>query len=298
MTRSGPSPEGAGWTKIVIHAHPVAEEAVAAFLLDLGCEGISLSQGGEPFIEAYLPFRTDQSEIQDRIAIFLKDLSAIFPETRGSRLTLERVEDQDWGTRWRQFFHTDQVTPGLMIVPAWETATPAHGSRVIRIDPGPAFGTGQHPTTRMCLQAMEDAVLTGPWSMMDVGTGSGILSIYGVLLGAERVVGIDVDPEALRWAEQNIRLNGLEGRIELSGDPLDRCKETFSLVVANLTLGVILDLLHQFHRLTAPGGRLILSGILTDQVEKVQEGLIRSGFGEGNVSIMGEWACVTTVRSA
>lgn len=296
MPRPRPSPQRAGWLKVVIHTHPVAEEAVSAFLLDLGCEGVLIAQGEARCIEAYLPIHEDREKIQNRIATFLEGLWAIFPETRASRVTVSRQEDLDWGSQWKQFFHPDQVTPQLMIVPAWETASPTPGTRVIRIDPGPAFGTGQHPTTRMCLAAMEEGQFSAPWSMLDVGTGSGILAIYGVLLGARRVVGIDVDPEALRWAGRNIRLNGLEGRIELSGDPLSQWEEAFTVVVANLTLRVILELFPHLTRLCTPVGRLILSGILTEQVKEVKDGLSRSGFGEGHVRIQEEWACVTAER--
>jgi ribosomal protein L11 methyltransferase len=296
MTRPSSSPECAGWLQIVIETHPVAEEAVGAFLVELGCEGICTRSGEVPAIEAYLPLDADQREIHARLTRFLQGLYEIFPETKPSHVTMKRLEDRDWSLEWRRFFRPEQVTPGLMIVPVWETVPATAEGHVIRMDPGPAFGTGQHATTRMCLSAMEDAVRANPWSMLDVGTGSGILAMYGALLGARRVVGIDIDPEALRWAERNIRLNGLQDRILLSGDPLDQWQETFSLVVANLTLGVILGLLSHLQRLTGPCGKLILSGILTDQVERVRDGLSASGFDPGRVMVRGEWACVTAKR--
>ena len=118
-----------------------------------------------------------------------------------------------------------------MIVPAWEPMPDAVDGHVIRIDPGPAFGTGQHATTRMCLEAMEKIHFPKTWTMLDVGTGSGILATYGAQLGASKILAIDIDPEALRWAERNIQINDLSEFIDLSNTPLEQVKGTFSVFV-------------------------------------------------------------------
>ena len=169
------------------------------------------------------------------------------------------IEDQDWSTSWRQFFRPQRITERLTVLPAWMPEPPSCGEWVIKMDPGPAFGTGQHPTTRLCLEAMERLSPQGPWTMLDVGTGSGILAIYGARLGAKRILALDTDPEALRWAERNMDLNALTGSIELSSLPLETQTGTFSLITANLTLETILELLPY---LSSPDGSRRLPGPL------------------------------------
>jgi ribosomal protein L11 methyltransferase len=144
----------------------------------------------------------------------------------------------------------------------------------------------------MCLEAMERVSLPGSWTMLDVGTGSGILAIYGAKRGASRVMALDVDPEAIRSAEGNIRLNHLSGAIELSSMPLEELKDRFSLLTANLTLGVILQLFPHFGRVLDPGGWLILSGLLADQAGDVQDSFPKYGFSEYEALHQAEWTCI------
>jgi ribosomal protein L11 methyltransferase len=139
---------------------------------------------------------------------------------------------------------------------------------------------------------MEQVSLPRSWTMLDVGTGSGILAMYGAKLGAKRVVALDVDPEAIRSAEGNIRLNQLSVAIELSSVALDELKDRFSLLTANLNLGVILQLFPHFSRLVDPGGWLILSGLLIDQARDVQDCLPQYGFSEYEALHQAEWACM------
>jgi ribosomal protein L11 methyltransferase len=139
---------------------------------------------------------------------------------------------------------------------------------------------------------METISRPDPWTLLDVGTGSGILAVYGAKLGARKVVAMDIDPEAVRWAERNVRLNGLEGDIQLSAVPLDQWKETFFMVTANLILGTILDLMSQFPRVVKPEGWLILSGLLRDQVERVKSPLEDQGFVLYETLFQKEWAAI------
>ncbi|MFC1532994.1 50S ribosomal protein L11 methyltransferase [Thermodesulfobacteriota bacterium] len=285
-------PQWIGWLEISIDVDPIAHEAIGAFLFDLGCEGIILEALNDPTLKAYLPFRKSPEDIRSRIDLFLRDLKEIFPEAGSPELRLNKVENQDWDISWRRFFSSDQVTQRLMIIPAWEPIPDSMTCHVIRIDPGPAFGTGKHPTTRMCLQAMEQACFSGLWTSLDIGTGSGILAIYSVTLGSDRALALDIDPEAIRWAKRNIELNDLSVEIELSSKHLKDWNEHFSLITANLVLGTILDLCPHFSRLLAPGGWLILSGILREQVEDVTEKLIEHELYKDQVLFQEEWACV------
>ncbi|UCF85747.1 MAG: 50S ribosomal protein L11 methyltransferase [Desulfobacteraceae bacterium] len=280
------------WLEISIDIHPIAYESVSAFLFDLGCKGVVLEEFRIHDLKAYLPFRNNLDDTRKQIYKFLLKLKEIFPEVQSPKLTLAQIENQDWHSSWKRFFHADRITPKLLVIPAWEAMPEVTDGHVIRIDPGPAFGTGQHATTRMCLEAIERNPKAKLQAMLDVGTGSGILAIYGSVLGAKKIVAIDRDPEAIRWAERNIELNSLSGMIELSATPLDQIKGAFSVLTANLILGEILEIFPHFHRLLEPDGCLIVSGILRDQVEKVKEALYRHQFCKTRIIYQEEWACM------
>ncbi len=271
---------------------PVAHEALSAFLFELGCEGTVSGDSPDRSFKAYFSIQRDLEDIKNRLGVFLQKLEDIFPEARSHRLEVRKIEDQDWSRLWRRFFRPDLVTERLMICPAWEPIPPDQEGHVIRIDPGLAFGTGQHPTTRMCLEAMESVPLPRSWTMLDVGTGSGILAMYGAKLGAKRVVALDVDPEAIRSAEKNIRLNNLSGAIESSSIPLEQWKAPFSLLTANLTRGLILELFSHFSRVLDPGGWLILSGLLTEQTGDVRDCFPKYGFSEYKALQQAGWTCL------
>jgi ribosomal protein L11 methyltransferase len=289
-------PEDPRWLEISIDIHPIAHEAMSAFLFDLGCSGVVLENFRDSSLKSYLPFQENFEDLRNRLNVFLGHLEEIFPQVQAPELTISRIEDQDWSRNWRRFFHPERVTRKLSIWPAWEPVPASINGHVIRMDPGPAFGTGQHPTTRMCLEAMEKIVPAESWTLLDVGTGSGILAMYGVMLGAKKIVAIDTDPEALRWAKQNIELNGLTGSIEFSSIPIEKLEDPCSVLVANLILGEILDIFPNFPRLLNPGGLLILSGLLEDQVEQIKGLLDSYGFCEHEILFQKEWACVTAKK--
>lgn len=282
-----------GWLEIRVDIHPVAHESLSAFLFDLGCSGVVSEDFQDRSLKAYFPFRKDLEDLRGQLHLFVENLKELFPEIGSPAIAFNKIEDQDWGLSWRRFFRPERITPRLMVFPAWERVPPHTEGHVIRMDPGTAFGTGQHPTTRMCLKAMDRLSLPPSWSLMDVGTGSGILAIYGAKVGACRVVGIDNDPEALRWARRNVALNGLSEALELSSRPVERWKERFTLLAANLVLQVILDLLPCFRRVLDTGGWLILSGILESQVEEVDRKLADHGFRKTHLLHDDEWVCIT-----
>ncbi len=264
--------EHPGWLEISIEAEPTILEPLSAFLFELGSSGIASENLEEKRLFAYIPLPADQEDIRRRIEFFLSELSVIFPDISRPILEIGRIQDQDWNSNWKRFFKPKEVTPELLILPAWEQVPDNYKKRIIRMDPGPAFGTGQHSTTSMCLRAMELVRRKEGWNMLDVGTGSGILAIYGAMLGASAVKAIDIDPEALRWAERNIGLNDVAGSIALSSDSLYDIRKKYSVVAANLILSEIERMFHYLHRVTAPGGSIILSGVLREQ-EATVEGL-------------------------
>ena len=284
------------WVEISVTLDAVAHEALGAFLFDLGCDGIVTQSFQDATLKAYLPFKEDLEDIRARTDQFLEKLVFIFPEIDSPEVSLATIEDRDWNRNWRRFFRPDKVTHELLIVPAWETVPDSRETHVIRIDPGPAFGTGKHPTTRMCLQAMEDLPVGSRWTLLDVGTGSGILSLYGAILGAHRVVALDTDPEAIRWAVRNAALNRRKGAIDFSLIPLDKIENRFTVVTANLILSTILDLLPNLSRVMEKGGWLILSGILQDQVTTIEEVLPKYDLINDGLLELEEWASLIVRR--
>jgi len=281
------------WVEISLMLPAAAHEAMSGFLFDLECEGLVI-EGSR--LKAYLPASADIDSIRQRILLFLQEIRRIFPEVGPVQPLLTPVEAGDWSKKWRSFFHAEKVTPELCVTPPWESPCSGWEGETIQMDPGPAFGTGGHATTRMCLRAMERVTLATGWTMLDVGTGSGILAIYGAKLGAERILAVDIDPEALRWAERNIDLNGLSGRIDLTERSVRELDERFSLITANLTMDVIVELLPELGRLLNPGGWLVLSGLLRDQAAKVRNTMKGKGLPMGKAYFRGEWASIITKK--
>ncbi|MCB9729849.1 MAG: 50S ribosomal protein L11 methyltransferase [Deltaproteobacteria bacterium] len=198
--------------------------------------------------------------------------------------------DPAWRERWKRWFTGFDVSARLRVRPPWEAAVDGQGVTVI-IEPGMAFGTGQHETTRLCLEAM-DAALTdgaGAVAVLDVGTGTGILAIAAALLGAGRVVAIDNDRDAVAIAAENARANGVGGRVEASSDALSRVRGEFDLVVANILAPVLMGMAPELVRHTAPGGLLVLSGILAGQADGVADVFAGAGMALSARAREGEW---------
>jgi ribosomal protein L11 methyltransferase len=286
-----------GWIEITIYIHPAAQDALAAFLFDHGFSGV-LTEEAPPRIKVYLPANADTETILGQIREFLKGLTVLFAEAASATIHTKRLEHEDWGLTWRRFFRPEWVTPHLLVQPPWEPSPPSVTGHLLLMDPGPAFGTGKHATTRMCLEAMEQLALPDAWTMIDVGTGSAILALYGALLGGARILALDTDPEALSWAKRNIALNGRPKAIELSSRPLDAVTERFHLVVANLNLGTIKDLLPRLIRALGENGTLILSGILREQCETVIQALSRYEVLEPRLLAREEWAALVVRRAS
>lgn len=288
--------EASGWLEIAVDIHPVTHEALGAFFFDLGCHGVVSQSFHDRVFRAYLPRSLDSAEVRAKIGSFLKSMEKIFPEAGSPHLSFDIIESQDWSRIWRKHYRPLRISERLMVFPAWEPLPSNVQGMIIRMDPGPAFGTGEHATTQMCLKAMEACLVQQPWTMLDVGTGSGILAVYGAKLGAATVLALDNDPDALRWAERNIALNEVSNAIRLSSRSLREIGERFTMVVANLILDTILELMPLFRGVVEPGGRLILSGLLTEQIAEVRHALGREGFQDTHVLQEQEWACVIARR--
>ncbi|NCC94760.1 MAG: 50S ribosomal protein L11 methyltransferase, partial [Opitutae bacterium] len=184
------------------------------------------------------------------------------------RATHTLLADEDWATSWQQYFKPFAIVPGLVIKPSWEPYTPAAEERVIEMDPGMAFGTGQHASTRLALELITARLGQGPCARaLDVGTGTGILAMAAALFGCREVLAVDNDPDAVAVARQNVAHNHLAARIELASTPVAEIRGSFQLIAANIVHDVLVDLAPDLTRLTAPGGSLVLAGILVGEQE-------------------------------
>ena len=200
------------------------------------------------------------------------------------------IPDEDWKLSYRKHFKTEVISPRLVVRPPWEAVTPAPGQRVLTLDPGIAFGTGQHPTTRACLDAIDALAVEGTdRSFLDVGCGSGILSIAAALEGFRDVHGFDNDPDAVRNANENAEANGL-GVLFSDGDlSVPGTATPADVVAANVLAPVLVRFACEVGALVNPGGRLILSGILDEQYDEVRAAYAALGFTELSNRLIGEW---------
>ncbi len=210
------------------------------------------------------------------------------------------VVDEGWADRWKEHFKPLRVGSRFVICPTWESVEAGPRDLVILMDPGRAFGTGHHETTRLCLEQLESIVHNGmddmPGSLLDVGTGSGILAIGGALLGFDPVLGVDVDGEAVEVARENISLNKLTCRIELRTGSVRDVPGRFRVVVANIQAHPLVELAGPLIQRLEPGGRLLLSGILLEQEQHVREAYEAWGGRFRSLERQGEWCLLLFER--
>lgn len=213
------------------------------------------------------------------------------------RLRYRAVEDLDWSELWREHFTTLRIGR-LVVHPSWEPAVDAD-TLAISLDPGQAFGTGQHPTTRLCLAAIERDCAPGD-AVLDLGTGSGVLALAAARLGASRVDALDTDPDAVGAARENVRRNRLEDRVQVargSLHPEHGAAGEYDFVAANISSGVVCELLPAMARALRPGGRVALSGFLADHAQEVVAAARGAGLAEVAVEHDDEW-CAVIARKA
>lgn len=272
------------------------EEQTSALLFDLGSTGIvTLEESADTVtLEAYFESKTDAGDIRQALEA---DFQRTGRRDALTRFSISAVPEQDWMQKWKEGFEAVQIGERLMVAPSWRLPEKKEGRVVIQIDPGMAFGTGTHETTRLCLEAIERH-----WrgrSLLDVGTGTGILAIAAALLEpGSRVVAIEIDPQAVEVARENLATNGVLGSVELlEGQPGLLAGEEFDVVVANLTAEVIIDLVEDLERRIATGGYLILSGILGELAQDVENALAGSGLKITERRVAGEWSALVAERT-
>ena len=262
----------AEWIVIVVAVDDARAEDVAAEL----AARVEAAAGGAQLRDDGVVFWAPLDEREQALAAAQQVASAF-----GATATAQpAVPEEQWRDAWKRYFRVSRVTRRIVIVPSWERYAPEAGDVVLDLDPGQAFGTGTHASTRLCLDELDDLDAAGArvTRLFDLGTGSGILAIAAAKLWpACTCVATDVDPIAVRCARENAERNGVLDRLAISTAPIDDLDEAFPLVLANIQAEVHLALREAMIARVAPGGTLILSGLLTSQADEVARAFVDAG---------------------
>lgn len=308
------------WIKISLKTTTEAVDFVSSLFDELGLEGIQIEDNvplsqedkeamfidilpelppdeGEAVVTSYVSPQRNLEELKREIAEGLTEISSFVNTGEGS-ITTEETDDGDWINNWKAFFKPFRVAEDIVIKPTWETLEEQReDDLIIEIDPGTAFGTGAHETTRLCITGLRKYI-TPETKLLDVGCGSGILSIIGLKLGAEKAVGTDIDPAALKATHENMEVNHiLEGQFTAYAGNMIEDQELkdkvgygkYDIVAANILADVIVPLSGVIRPHMKPGGLFISSGIIDMKKDEVEEALLKNGFEIVEVNEMGDW---------
>lgn len=279
------------WRLIELEVARDAEEFAGALVFELGTTGIVTLEERDDTVRlgGYFDGQTDAGQIA-------RAIEAEFARAgRSSELrsvSSSSVPDQDWMQKWKEGFESTEIGSRLIVAPSWKLPVELEGRIVVQIDPGMAFGTGTHETTRMCLEAIEASWRGG--SLLDVGTGTAVLAIAAALLvPASRVTAIDIDPQAVEVARENTEINKVANSVEIvEGRPREFVGRAFDVVVANLTAEVIIGLIDDLAGCVSASGMLILSGILTTLEADVESAAMLAGLAIVERRQLGEWSAL------
>ena len=272
------------WAQVTIATSQEASEAVANYLFETDATGVEIRDNpasNSPSVTLISYFPTDDlvGERVHDLRKFLDSLIQAGIDTQPSKVTLESIEEDNWSEQWRSAFPPQKIGKRLVIAPTWDDIVPEPSEVLIRLDPGMAFGTGQHPTTQLALELLEISI-KGSNAVADIGTGSGILAIAAAKLGAERVDAVDLDATTIPIARSNIQTNEVESVIQLyHGDGLNALeRQRYPLIVANILTKALLPMIPRCPNFLEPAGRLILSGILANEASQIETQLEANGF--------------------
>jgi len=302
------------WSEICIHTTREAIEPISNILHEAGAGGVVIEDPedlkrdwpdryGEIYdldpadypmegvnIKAYLPVNSFLGETVEQIKEAINALLLYDIDLGHNTITISEINEEQWATAWKKYYKAVRVTEHLTIVPTWEEYKPAApDEHIIELDPGMAFGTGTHPTTVLCLKAIEDHLKPGN-SVLDVGTGSGVLSIACAKLGAEKVQAVDLDDVAVKVAELNVKVNKVQDKVQVKrGNLADNIEGPYDLIVANILAEVILRLVDDAYRLLVPGGLFIASGIIENKRHEVEKAMKKAGLTIVDVKSEDDW---------
>ena len=295
------------WIVIVVSVPGSGVELVSAMLNESGCGGVVVEdQQLDTFIvpdaelepsknyqlKAYFADVAEPQRLGAELLICLQALPGLADSITLSDPAPVRMED--WAENWKQHFSTMRIGSRLIIRPSWEEYQPQAGEVVIEIDPGMAFGTGTHGTTQLCLEMIAELLErpTPPQSLLDVGTGSGILALGAAALGMQKILANDIDADACTVARENVAKNGFSETIQVSEQPLEALAGEFELVVANILAEENVRLKKQLLAHLRPKGWLVLSGILREKETLVREGFADLPLESFPTRYQDDWVCL------
>lgn len=281
-----------GWLQLTVRVPEGRREAVSSALLAMGATGLQEDHPGLHFDDDSGPLVAEgwalpeASNPTDHV-----DLRAWFPGTEdgdalsrwltgetGLEPTVERIANEDWNSTWKRSWKPGPLCRRILVVPSWEEEVElADGQIALRMDPGVAFGTGTHPTTRRCAQFLDELLEAGrAATVLDVGTGTGVLATAALMLGATSAIGVDTDPQAIAAAIENAAMNGVP-QLDLRVGGIEVAPGRFDLVLANLLAPLLISLAEPLAAAVAPGGSLVASGLLVQQAAEVTVALEAAG---------------------
>ncbi|WP_088242252.1 50S ribosomal protein L11 methyltransferase [Calothrix rhizosoleniae] len=299
------------WWEIQIICEPVQEDSIFWRLENFGCQGTaSEKKGDHSIIKAYIP----------NVKVKLLDLSALSLLLRQDALCLsssdphvswQLIDEEDWASSWKQYWHPEEIGDRFLINPAWLTVPEDCDRLVLRLDPGVAFGTGNHPTTQLCLESLEMRFIPDPYTqevqkqdvvIADIGCGSGILSIGALLLGAKQVYAVDKEPLAVKSTQDNLALNDIDSkRLLVAEGSVDVLSQMVPApvdgIVCNILAHIIIDLIPGISAIAKPTTWAIFSGILLEQSKDVADVLEQNGWLVATLWKRKEWCCLNARRS-
>jgi ribosomal protein L11 methyltransferase len=275
-------------------------EAVVNFLIEQGATGIEELDGdlGWERLRTYFPQDGKEERILRALHRYLQSLQKISPEIPRAQIKTTSLAEQDWEENWKRFFKPIQVTARFVVKPPWSKIRSKRGQIPIDITPGMAFGTGTHATTILCIRALGERLKKRGLSVLDVGTGSGILSIIAAKLRAKEVWGIDIDGVAVQNARENVKKNDVSDIVKIRKGRIGDLHRTFNVVVANLDLKSLRRMRRSLLNHLKSQGFLILSGILEEEKKRIRQHYSETGLLRWiKETQVGEWACLTFQKS-
>lgn len=310
------------WKEFSVEINNEAAEAVSSIFTELGSSGVSISDRNDflqmpeygkdtlwelneddfpkdgVIIKGYFTEHDDLDEIKKELTRKIKKLEDYGIKITHLDISDSDVKEEDWSTAWKKYYHPVNVTRFLTIVPQWETYDKRFkDERIVYLDPGLAFGTGTHPTTQLCIQALETCVYPEV-KIFDVGTGSGVLSIVADLYGAKEVRAYDLDEVAVTSARDNIKLNHLENTIDVRANNLLKdVNDKADIIVANILTEVILPFIPDAYEHLEDDGLFITSGIILNKKDEVIDSLIDHDFEILQVNQMKDWIAIIAKKT-
>lgn len=304
------------WIEIKVITKSEALEPVSGIFYGLDCKGVAIEdpndilgreqgpltwdfadinilehKGNAAVVKGYFSKEDNIEEVLQFVEEKLTELKEIGIDIGEGKVISTEMHEEDWANNWKKYYKPTKIGKSIVIQPIWENYEGTEEDLVVKLDPGMAFGTGTHETTRMCVEALEKFVKENS-EVFDIGTGSGILAIVASKLGAKHVVGVDLDPVAVDSAKENLTFNDVKNVEILEGNLLDVVEGKADIVVANIIAEIICILVDDVKKAMNKDGIFITSGIIHDRRQMVIDKLEESGFEILEVNKDGEWNCI------